>query len=61
MDGRVLREALAGHVGPGPEAKQSQLEAGRKIGFLRWDQYLKISEVGGSTYYDEGNGDLKVE
>ena len=61
MDGRVLREALAGHEGPGPEAKQSQLEAGRKIGFLRWDQYLKISEVDGSTYYDEGNGDLKVE
>lgn len=52
MDGRVLLEALAGH------------ELGRKVSHevLRaenpetgWKQYLKVSRVGTTEYFDEGN------
>ena len=61
MDGRVLHEALAGFTGPAPVVKERKLEAGRRVGFMQWDQYLKISEVDGATYYDEGNGDLRFK
>lgn len=56
MDGRVLREALAGHTGPSPQVRERTLDANRQLGFMQWTQYLKISEVDGTAYYDEGNG-----
>ena len=56
MDGRVLREALAGDSSPAPRVKTDRLEATRDLGFLRWSQYLKFSEVDGAVYFDEGNG-----
>lgn len=61
MDGRVLKEALAGNGGPAPEVRERKLEASRRIGFLRWDQYLRIYEVEGVSYFSEGNGSLTVE
>lgn len=56
MDGRVLREALAGDNSPAPRVKTDRLEATRDLGFLRWSQYLKFTEVDGAVYFDEGNG-----
>ena len=31
-------------------------DANRQLGFMQWTQYLKISEVDGTEYCDEGNG-----
>lgn len=56
LDGRVLHEAFATHTGPLPKAKTERLEATRTLGFLRWSQYLKFTEVDGTVYFDEGNG-----
>lgn len=56
MDGRVLREGFRESTGPGPEVKERHLEATRQLGFMKWSQYLKIYDVDGATYYDEGNG-----
>jgi arylsulfatase A-like enzyme len=56
LDGRVLHEAFATHKGSLPRVKTERLEATRDIGFLRWSQYLKFSEVDGAIYFDEGNG-----
>ncbi len=60
MDGRVLREALAGQGGPALEVRERKLEASREIGFLRWNQYLRILEVEGVSYFSEGNGSLRL-
>jgi arylsulfatase A-like enzyme len=56
MDGRVLHEALVRSktVPPAPDVKT--LEAKRDVGLFRWEQYLKVSSVGATRYFDEGNG-----
>ena len=54
MDGRVLREALAGETGPAPEVKERRQTAERTIGLMQWSQYLQTSEVDGAIYFDEG-------
>ncbi len=60
MDGRVLHEALVSHKGPMPKVKTERLTATRDIGFIRWSQYLKFSEVDGTIYFDEGNGEAAL-
>lgn len=57
MDGRVLREALAGVSQRAPKAVTRAIEARRDIGYFRWQQYLKFTEVDGAVYFDEGNGE----
>jgi arylsulfatase A-like enzyme len=59
MDGRVLREALAGENFT-PKVKTERIEASHTNGFLRWTQYLKYSEVDGTVYFDEGNGGTSI-
>jgi len=56
IDGRVLHEALAHSTVKTPKPKTRTLEASRDLGLFRWQQYLKVSTVGDTTYYDEGNG-----
>ncbi|MSU37080.1 MAG: hypothetical protein EXS36_18690 [Pedosphaera sp.] len=51
MDGRVLKEALAGNGAPAPELRERKLEASRTVGFLRWDQYLRICDIEGVSYF----------
>src|SRR6266404_5412976 len=56
MDGRVLAEAL---TIPFPAVKISEphrLETTRALEGATWHQYLKVSEVNGVDYFDEGNG-----
>ena len=36
-------------------------EATRDIGFQRWTQYLKYTEVGHAVYFDEGNGEAVLK
>jgi predicted AlkP superfamily pyrophosphatase or phosphodiesterase len=56
LDGRVLTEAL---TFPGPKIESIEVnrhEATASVGSKVWHQYLTISEVNGTTYFDEGNG-----
>jgi arylsulfatase A-like enzyme len=57
MDGRVLHEALVTSQGPAPKVNVKKLEASRETGLFRWTQYLQFSEVNGTFYFDEGNGE----
>jgi predicted AlkP superfamily pyrophosphatase or phosphodiesterase len=58
MDGRVLREALAAEGEVAPKVTEKRIEATRDAGPFRWIQYLKMSDVGGTRYFDEGNGEV---
>ncbi len=57
LDGRVLHEALANSTEEIPKPIERKIEASREVGFYRWQQYLKITEIGGALYFDEGNGE----
>ncbi len=57
MDGRVLHEALVHSQEPAPKVNVKKLEASRETGLFRWSQYLQFSEVHGTIYFDEGNGE----
>ena len=59
-DGRVLHEALATSNERTPKVVERRIEATRQVGFFRWTQYLKYSEVGHAVYFDEGNGEPKL-
>lgn len=54
MDGRILREALAGAAEPG-EATREELSAETETPAGPWRQTLKVSRYDGRTYLDEGN------
>jgi arylsulfatase A-like enzyme len=57
MDGRVLHEALVTSKAPKPKVNVKKIEASRDHGLFRWHQYLQFSEVNGTLYFDEGNGE----
>ncbi len=57
MSGRILYEALAASHKPTPKVVERKLEATRELALFRWNQYLKTSEIDGTTYFDEGNGE----
>ncbi len=57
MDGRVLHEALVSSKEPAPKVSVKRIEASRDLGLFRWRQYLQFSEVNGTLYFDEGNGE----
>jgi arylsulfatase A-like enzyme len=56
MDGRVLAEVMANNDHPPTEAETKTIEATRDFGAGKWRQTLKISTVGSTIYFDEGNG-----
>ena len=58
MDGRVLSEALTVEAPPVSKPQTRRIEAGSKIGDATWTQYLQISQVNDTIYFDEGNGSL---
>jgi hypothetical protein len=61
-DGRVLGEALVGNAPPLRSFEIKHLTARRDLGDGRaWEQYLNVSEVNGTQYFDEGNGVQKPE
>jgi arylsulfatase A-like enzyme len=51
MDGRILNEALIASAAPAQKPQTWTLHASRDL----WRQYLKISRVGSTLYFDEGN------
>ena len=56
MDGRVLNEALVHSSHAAPEPHTELLESTLNHGSTRWHQYLRITRIGATTYFDEGNG-----
>jgi hypothetical protein len=58
MDGRVLSEALTVEGPPVTKPVVRRIEASKKIGEATWAQYLQISQVNDTLYFDEGNGGL---
>lgn len=56
MDGRILSEALVD--GKANESQNETIQASRAFDNNTWRQYLKISRVNQTTYFDEGNGSL---
>ena len=59
MDGRVLHEALANSQVTPPIAETRTIEAISDLGWFRWIQYLKFTQMGQAIYLDEGNGGMK--
>jgi hypothetical protein len=57
LDGRVWHEALAASDAPSLKVESETLKATREMGLFRWQQYLKVSKVGPTVYFDEGNGE----
>jgi hypothetical protein len=56
MDGRVLSEALTIEAPKMSMPTTRRIEASRKVGESVWRQYLQISQVNDTIYFDEGNG-----
>ncbi|MEI7729407.1 MAG: alkaline phosphatase family protein [Verrucomicrobiota bacterium] len=62
LDGRVLHEALVNGDTKAPsKATTKTLEADHDYGWFRWHQYLKVSQVGNTVYFDEGNGGMEAK
>ena len=59
-EGRELSEALVGRAFPKVPVVLRTLEATCDVGARRWHQYLRVIEVAGVTYLDEGNGSSQV-
>lgn len=55
MDGRILSEALRDWHGATPEAHTQIVQTNHEVGGIHWQQYLKLTTVGSTTYFDEGN------
>jgi predicted AlkP superfamily pyrophosphatase or phosphodiesterase len=55
LDGRVLGEALTGPAPKVGEPKTYCIEATTKAGDSTWSQYLQISRMNHTLYFDEGN------
>jgi hypothetical protein len=58
MDGRVLSEAMIHTDGasPGEKTETKTIEAKKDFPTGTWRQSLRISRVGSTVYFDEGNG-----
>jgi predicted AlkP superfamily pyrophosphatase or phosphodiesterase len=62
MDGRILSEAVAAPTSllPAPKPEAKSIEARKDFPSGTWRQTLKISRVGSTNYFDEGNGAFVV-
>jgi arylsulfatase A-like enzyme len=58
MDGRVLREALAG-AHEQPRVEEKTIETQRDVGDRVWRQHLRTATVDGVTYFLDGDGSPK--
>jgi arylsulfatase A-like enzyme len=58
MDGRILSEALNIHAPKAAKLRTDQIETQCTIDQSVWHQYLQISRVNRTVYFDQGNGEL---
>ena len=61
MDGRILSEALNVSAPKTDQPQTKKIEAQCTTGTMVWHQYLQISQVNGTVYFDEGNGGLTAK
>ncbi len=59
LSGRVLAEALVNSPTPAPSVKHQHIEANYQGDGFIWRQHLDFSEVEGTKYLDEGDGEVK--
>jgi arylsulfatase A-like enzyme len=57
FDGRILSEAMTGGGADLPQADTKTMEAQRAFPSAKWRQYLRVTKVGDTIYFDEGNAD----
>ena len=57
LDGRILSEAFR-DAKSSPAAETHQLVAERKLGDSTWRQTLRLTTVGKTTYFEQGNGGM---
>lgn len=55
MDGRILSEALVNMEATTDKPEQKTVKASDEGEGFQWQQYLKISSIAGTAYFDEGN------
>ena len=59
---QVLRRKPVGvmteETGTDAHGGEGEGELSRSIGLFHWQQYLKVSTVGTTRYFDEGNGEI---
>jgi hypothetical protein len=56
MDGRILSEAMSTTKVASIQPAMETIEATKKFPDGTWRQHLRISRVGSTIYFDEGNG-----
>jgi arylsulfatase A-like enzyme len=61
FDGRILFEAMTNEAAGSPASVTDTKEASRDFSSGTWRQYLRVSRVGSSIYFDEGNGGFHRE
>jgi arylsulfatase A-like enzyme len=61
MDGRVLSEALVVEAPKVSEPVTRRIEAKRTLEHSTWSQYLEISSVNGTIYFNQGDGGTQAK
>jgi arylsulfatase A-like enzyme len=57
FDGRILSEAMTGGGADIPQANTKTMEAERAFSSAKWRQHLRVTKVGDTIYFDEGNAE----
>ena len=57
FDGRILSEAMTGGGADLPQTNTKTIEAQRAFPSGKWRQHLRVSRVGDTIYFDEGNAE----
>ena len=61
LDGRILSEALVAGGPPTVEPKTFTIQTQAELGLWRWHQQLTFTTLGEQIYFDEGNGQCRLE
>jgi hypothetical protein len=56
-----LVEALTDPQAEAPMPVEQKLQAMCDLGFLSWNQYVKITRMGNTMYCEEGNGEARLK
>jgi arylsulfatase A-like enzyme len=57
FDGRILSEAMTGGGADVPQANTKTMAAQRTFPSGKWRQHLRVTKVGDTIYFDEGNAE----
>jgi arylsulfatase A-like enzyme len=57
FDGRIMSEAMTSGGANIPQANTKTMEAERAFSSAKWRQHLRVTKVGDTIYFDEGNAE----